>query len=40
MYLDVDQYPYTVLFTVNMLKTNHMFNFFEECTGLEFSGGK
>lgn len=38
--VDLNDLQYTLLFVVNMLKTEYMFKFFAECTGLNFNGGK
>jgi len=37
-YVDINELPLTILFVVNMLKTDRMFQFFQECTGLKFLG--
>lgn len=37
-YVDLDELPLTMLFVVNMLKTDRMFQFFQECSGFEFLG--
>lgn len=39
-YLDLDKLPFQILFIVNILKTDQMFSFFKDCTGLELIGGK
>lgn len=39
-YSDLNDLPPTILFVVNLLKTTRMFQFFQDCTGLEFLAGK
>lgn len=39
-YLDLKKMPFRLMFVVNLLKTDHMFNFFKDCTGLDLCGGK
>lgn len=39
-YVDLNNLQFKLLFVVNMLKTEYMFKFFSECTGLDFIGGK
>lgn len=35
-YVDINDLPSSVLFLVNLLKTERMYQFFKECTGFEF----
>lgn len=39
-YVELDKLPLRLMFIVNFLKTDHMFKFFNDCTGLDLSGGK